>query len=177
MKIQNQKSTLIWIIVILVATNLATIGSFYYHQVVEKNVEETKQAEQTNIPGEQRTRFFKDELNLDTEQLDQFREINRTFNRTARGIERNLSILRESLILELGNTTPDSLRLDRIAAEIGDYHRELKKVTTTFYLNMKSICTAEQQTKLYNIFQSMLNKDSQVNLPQPGYQRGRGPNR
>lgn len=169
----NKYRILIWIIVILIATNLSTIGSFYYHRITESKATEVKQEEQTNIPGEQRTRFFRDELNLDAGQIDQFREINRTFNRTARGIEMNLAQLRENLINELGAQNPDSTQLARIASEIGENHRELKQVTTTFYLNMKKLCTAEQQAKLHEIFQSMLNKESQVNLPRPGNQGGR----
>jgi len=166
---------LIWIIVILVATNLSTIGSFYYHRISE--AKETKQEDQKAIPGEQRTRFFRDQLNLNDEQLDQFRDINRTFNRTARGIEMNLAQLREDLIKELGTQNPDSTRLNQMAIEVGNNHRELKQVTTTLYLDMKKICTAEQQVKLHEIFQSMLNKDNQVNLPRPGNQGGRWRNK
>ena len=173
MSTTNKNRTLIWIIVILVATNLSTIGSFYYHRMMEAKTPETKQEGQNAIPGEQRTRFFRDQLNLTAEQLDKFRDINRTFNRTARGIEMNLAQLREDMITELGTQNPDSTRLDQIAIDVGNNHRELKQVTTTFYLNMKKICTAEQQAKLHEIFQSMLNKDNQVNLPRLGNQGGR----
>ena len=173
MSTTNKNRTLIWIIIILVATNLSTIGSFYYHRLTETKTEGTKQGEQMAIPGEQRTRFFRDQLNLTAEQLDKFRDINRTFNRTARSIEMNLAQLREDMIKELGTQNPDSTRLNQIAIDVGNNHRELKQVTTTFYLNMKKICTAEQQAKLHEIFQSMLNKDNQVNLPRPGNQGGR----
>ncbi len=173
----NKYRSFIWIIVILVATNLSTIASFYYHRITELESVKVEQNEQTNIPGEQRTRFFRDELKLDTAQIDQFREINRTFNRTARGIEMNLAQLREDMIKELGTQNSDSAQLARIAVEIGENHRELKQVTSTFYLNMKKICTAEQQAKLHEIFQSMLNKESQVNLPQPGNKGGRWRNK
>jgi len=169
----NKYRILIWIIVILVATNLSTIGSFYYHRISEAKTPETKQENQNAIPGEQRTRFFRDQLNLNDEQLDQFRENNRTFNRTARGIEMNLTQLREDLITELGKQNPDSARLDQMAIEVGNNHRELKQVTTSFYLDMKKICTPEQKVKLHELFQSMLNKDNQVNLPRPGNQGGR----
>ena len=173
MNATNKYRILIWIIVILVATNLSTVGSFYYHRMMEVKISETKQEDQKAIPGEQRTRFFRDELNLDADQINQFREINRTFNRTARTIEMNLARLREDLITELGTQNPDSTRLNRMAIEVGNNHRELKQVTTTFYLDMKKICTAEQQAKLLEVFQSMLNKDNQINLPQPGNQGGR----
>jgi len=171
MNATNKYRILIWIIVILVATNLSTIGSFYYHRISESK--EPKVEDQQAIPGEQRTRFFRDQLNLNADQINQFREINRTFNRTAREIEMNLAQLREDMITELGTQNPDITRLNRMATEVGNNHRELKQVTTTFYLDMKKICSTEQQAKLHEIFQSMLNKDNQVNLPQPGNQGGR----
>ncbi len=173
MSTTNKHRILIWIVVILIATNLSTIGSFYYHRITELRVATSEQEEQTTLPGEQRTRFFRDELNLDAEQINQFREINRYFNRTARNIEANLTQLREDLIKELGTPNPDSIRLNQMATEVGNNHRELKQATTIFYLNMKKICTAEQQAKLHGIFQSMLNKENQINLPRPGNQGGR----
>lgn len=177
MKTETKHRALIWAIVILAATNLSTLGSFYYHRLTELNAEKKIQEEQTNIPGDRRTRFFKDELNLDDNQLDEFRDINRNFNRTARSIEANLSLLREDLIKELGAQNPDTVRLNELASEIGDNHRELKEITSAFYLKMKKICTPEQQLKLHSIFQSMLNKDSQVALPQQRNRWGWGHNR
>lgn len=173
----NKYRILVGIIVILVATNLSIVGSFYYHRMSEGKATEVKSDDQKAIPGEQRTRFFTDQLNLTDNQIDQFREINRTFNRTARGIEMNLTSLRKEMIDELGQASSDTVKLNRIAEDIGTNHRRLKQVTVTFYLDMKKICTPGQQTKLHEIFQSMLNKENQVNLPQPGYQRGRGRNR
>lgn len=173
----NNKRTLIWVIVILVATNLSTVGSFYYHRITEIKAVQSAQDNQTNIPGEQRTRFFRDELDLDADQIDQFREINRTFNRTAKSIEMDLSQLRENMINELGTQNPDSARLAQIAIEIGENHRELKQVTSNFYLNMKKICNEDQQAKLHEIFQSMLDKEIQVNLPRQGNQGGRWRNK
>lgn len=177
MKASNNKRILIWIIIILAATNLSTIGSFCYHRSAETKDPGTKSTEQTSLPGEQRTRFFHDQLNLDNDQFDQFREINRTFNRTARSIEINLSYLRRAIVDELQTVNPDSTRLDSLATGIGNGHRKLKQVTITFYLDMKKICTPEQQAKLYEIFQSTLNKEDQVNLPKSGYRHGRGRNR
>ncbi len=177
MKTSNNKRILIWIIVILAATNLSTIGSFYYQQIAEKEDVEVKRAEQTAMPGEQRTHFFREQLNLDDDQLGLFREINRTFNRTARSIETDLSFLRTAVVDELQTANPDSARLDSLATAIGNNHRKLKQVTIAFYLDMKKICTPEQQAKLYGIFRSTLNEEDQVNLPKPGYRHGRGRNR
>lgn len=177
MNTATRQRILIGLIILLIATNLSTIGSFYYHRISEQKKTEGTTNKQSAVPGEQRTRYFRDQLNLDDNQTNSFREINRSFNRSARAIEENLAVLRKSMIDELGAQNPDTLKLKQIAAEIGNNHRELKEITSSFYLNMREICTPEQQIKLHSIFQSMLNKENQVNLPQPGYQRGRGRNK
>lgn len=177
MKTMNNNKTLIWIIVILIATNISTIGSFYYHRISEAKTIVSPSENQEGIPGEQRTRYFREQLVLQDEQVEQFRTLNRTFNQTARGIEIDLSQLRVELIAELGKENSDTVKLGIIAGEIGAHHRKLKEVTSTFYLEMKEICNKDQQAKLHEIFQSMLNQESQVNLPQPGNQGGRWRNK
>ncbi len=177
MKTDNKYRILLWIIVILIATNLSTVGSFYYHRMTEEHTTTITEADQTSIPGEQRTRYFRDELNLDDNQIDQFREINRSFNHSAKTIEEELTQLRQDFIHELGAPNTDSLKLNNLATEVGAKHRKLKLETSEFYLNMKHICTLEQKEKLNQIFQSMLNSENQINLPQQGNGRGRWRNK
>lgn len=177
MNTMTKQRILIGLIILLIVTNLSTIGSFYYHQFSEQKKMEAEPSTQASVPGEQRTRYFRDQLGLSDEQTDRIREINRSFNRSARTIETKLAELRQGMIDELGRENSDTIWLKNSAVEIGNNHRELKELTTKFYLDMKKVCSPEQQKKLHTIFQSMLNKDNQVNLPQPGYQRGRGRNK
>ena len=177
MNTMTKQRLLVGLIVVLIATNLSTIGSFYYHRFSEQKKIEAELTTQASVPGEQRTRYFRDQLGLSDEQTNSIREINRSFNRSARTIESKLAELRQEIVGELGQSNSDTVRLKNIAAEIGNNHRELKELTTKFYLDMKKVCSPEQQKKLHTIFQSMLNKENQVNLPQPGYQRGRGRNK
>lgn len=163
----------IWLIIILLATNLATIASVLYHIYAEKATTPVQNAE---MPNEQRTRFLVDQLNLDMQQAGQFREMNRTFNRTANPITRNLESLRLQMLEEMAQATPDTAKLETITREIGDLHRELKNATVEFYIRMKTICNEEQQTKLYQIFHSMLNQEEDVKLPRGRHQGGRGRN-
>lgn len=177
MKTDNKYRILVWVIVILIATNLSTIGSFFYHREHEMKGSEIEKEDQTSIPGDQRTRFFRDELNLNEDQIDQFREINRAFNHSARIIETNLSQLRQELIQELGSQQSDTTKLNALALQVGEDHRKLKLVTIDFYRDMKNLCNSDQQEKLNHIFQDMLNSNNQVNLPQQGKGRGRWQNK
>ncbi len=170
----NRQTVLIWIIVILVATNLATVGSIWYSRSSRPAKSFTNERSDTaDRPIEQRAHFFGQQLNLSEDQLAQFREFNRSFNRRAHGIENELVQLRSEMITELGKESSDTIRLGQLATEMGNHHRELKQLTTELYLQMKSICSAEQQVKLNQLFQSMLNKENQLNLPRGQGNRGR----
>ena len=173
MKPLNNPRILVWIIVILIATNLSTVGSFYYHKLSELKTSSKDQVEQRKAQVDQRTSFFSDHLDLATDQIDQFRQINLTYNQAARAIELNLVRLRETLINELGIQNPDTIRVNQLTAEIGENHRKLKYLTSSFYLDMKKICSTEQQAKLNDLFQSMLSKDGQETLQRGRYQWGK----
>ncbi len=163
----------IWLIVILLATNLATIASIWYHVSTEKTVA-PEQSEET--PAEQRTRFLSEQLHLDRQQTAQFREANRNFNRKANAITRVLENRRLEMLEEMAGATPDTALLKNLSSEIGDMHKALKNETIDFYIQMKTICNEEQQTKLYQIFRSMLNQEDDVKTPRGRHQGGRGRN-
>ena len=155
------------------ATNLATIGSVLYHVYSDKNTLQTQAAE---MPNERRTMFLVDQLGLSIDQADSFRNINRTFNRATNPITRDLEDLRLQMLDELAKENPDKEKLTIIAEEIGNLHTELKQATIDFYLQMKSVCQKDQQTKLYQIFHSMLHQEEDVKLPRGRHQGGRGRN-
>lgn len=170
---EKRSEIYIWVIAILAVTNIATIGSIYYHLNSEKN---TSTEQKYEVPSEQRTRFLTEQLSLTGDQTEQFRNINRTFNRTANPITNQLDDLRIEMLEELSANESNKKKLDDIAQEIGNLHTSLKKATIDFYLQMKSICTEEQQTKMYQIFHSMLNQEEDVKLPRGRHQEGRGRN-
>jgi Spy/CpxP family protein refolding chaperone len=166
--------TLIWVIVILVATNLSMGITFLVHK--QQDLKAAKQAQETaiEVPTEQRTKFFREQLNLTQEQVNQFRELNRGYNRTAWEITHQLEGLRAQMIEEMGKPVADRQRLDEITKEIGELHTRLKNVTIDYYMGMKNACDEEQKEKLNEIFRSMLKQNEDVKLP-GGYGRnGRG---
>lgn len=160
-----------WLVVILLVTNLATVITVLYHNHSSPEIKSNRV--ETNVPGERRTRFFKEQLNLTDEQLVPFREANRGFNRRARGFTEDMSELREDMLLELFSDSASRSKLEKIARQIGDDHEQLKMTTCDFYLELKSICTDEQREKLAAIFQSLLNADERVNLPGKQHRNGK----
>jgi Asp-tRNA(Asn)/Glu-tRNA(Gln) amidotransferase B subunit len=165
---KNKYRILIWIIVILLATNLSMIISSQYGKPMGEKVKIQVKEITPQMPAQQRTRFFKEQLNLHPDQMDIFRELNRYFNRTARGITIELETLRIEMVSELGKKKSDGETLDSIAKNIGRLHSELKNETINYYLQMKEVCTEEQQGKLNAIFMAMLRNNEDVSLPKQG---------
>lgn len=169
---QKTYRKLIWVIVILLATNLSMGVSLLYHKQQDKKLVKQIEENAIDIPAQQRTRFFREELDLNIGQVEIFRDLNRNFNRTAWNITHQLEDLRVEMILELGKKLPNQKRLDAISGEIGELHTELKKVTIDYYSKMKAECDETQMEKLNEIFMSMLKKNEDVKLP-GGYGRNR----
>lgn len=170
MALQNKYRILVWVIVILVATNLSMGLSFLYHKQQDKKRAEQIEQEAIELPALRRTRFFREQLNLQPQQMEIFRELNRNFNRAAWQINHQLESLRIEMVRELGLKNPDVQKLASISEEIGKLHTQLKNETIDYYLAMKKACTDEQQEKLNEIFISVLQKNEDVKLPQQGRQ-------
>lgn len=172
---RNTYRILIWIIVILVATNLSMGLSFWYHKHQENKVTDENTG-RMELPSEQRTRFFRDQLDLNIDQMDQFRNLNREFNRNTRVISDQLEAYRVQMVDEMGKEEPSKPLLDSISVEIGELHTKLKEQTINYYLGMKAVCNSVQQEKLKEIFLEASKAKEDVELPQRGRGGfGRGP--
>ncbi len=160
--------SLVWIIAILTATNLSMGISFLYHKQQDKKFMNQIEEAAIKVPSERRTRFFREQLNLDSGQLTQFRELNRNYNKTAWQISHQLEVLRREMVQELGRENSNKKVLKSISSQIGELHSELKDKTIDYYLEMKKVCNEEQRNKLNEIFISMLKKNEDVSLPKYG---------
>lgn len=158
---------LIWIIVILSATTISMGISFCYHKQQDRKALE-KKIEQVEMPSEQRTRFFREQLDLRQDQMNIFRELNRNYNRSARQISLQLEELRVAMINEMGVKYPDQGKLNSVSDSIGQLHSNLKDLTIRYYLDMKKECDEQQQIKLNEIFMSVSKSKEDISLPQRG---------
>jgi hypothetical protein len=173
MESKNTYRILIWVIVILAATSLSMGISFWYHKQQDKKAAKLKE-QQIEMPSEQRTRFFREQLNLRQDQMDIFRDLNREYNRSARRISYKLEESRIEMVNEMGLKNPNEGKLNSISENIGKLHSELKKVTIQYYLDMKEVCDESQQKRLNEIFLSMSKSKEDVALPQRGGRKNWG---
>jgi len=159
---------LIWVVVLLLATNLSMAVSFFYHKK-QDCLEEAKGEEiTTEVPLERSTNFFREQLDLRPAQMDSFRELNREYNRKSHAVARELEALRYDMIRELGKENANQDSLYRITSEIGKRHMELKNSTIDYYQRMKEICSPQQCRRLNEVFMSMLHPAGNDQLPHRG---------
>ena len=168
---QNSYKILVWAVVILLASNLSIGISLWYHKKQDKKFIEKLEETSIEVPSERRTRFFREQLNLQRDQMDTFRELNRSFNRKAWEITNQLESQRIEMVRELGKDNPNDKTLKSISGNIGKLHSELKDETIDYYLKMKAVCNEDQKVKLNEIFISMLKKNEDVKLPEMGRNR------
>jgi hypothetical protein len=173
---------LIGLILFLIVTNIATILTVVRHIRNQKDAIGTELRQEgnkdnknpTELPDTQRTLFFTNALALDSNQQSAFREVNWNYGRQTKEISQAMSLLREELLMALDQSEPDTALLNNLSDQIGKKHTELKKMTITYYLGLKSICNSDQKKALFVMFQKLLSPESNVNAPN-GRPEGRGP--
>jgi len=175
MKLENKYSVMFWAIVVLAVMNITTILTVVYsrYQAVESVALVGTSEQQTEEEAEKFSgRYFRDQLNLSSEQMQQFKEINPVFRPKARSITIELAEKRRMMLVEMAAAKSDTARLNELSDSIGQLHSDLKRFTYQYYLEIKAICDQEQQKKLVQIFGEMFATDSPLGSSGKGGQRG-----
>ena len=179
MKTENKYSRMVWAIVILAVMNIATILTIVYqrHQAGKAEfVPESGQVQSESASIKYSGRYFRDQLNLNNDQMDRFKEFNPRFRQHVRDINIDLSKKRQQMLMEMSAVKSDTARLDMLSDSIGCLHADLKKLTYRYYMDFKKLCDKQQQEKLEQLFGEMFATDVQMGqYGQRGpHGRGRG---
>jgi len=162
----NRTSIYIAIIIFLLVTNIATIFT-----IISLNREEEVDVSQRPViemPRDNRVGYFHNQLGINDEQFPAFRDYNKHFNTEAGMLTEKMRELRKQMVDEMASENPDTARLNEIASEFGNLHKEMKKVTMEYYFNLKSISDDSQKERLHFMFRDMLDPEGSI------YGRGRG---
>ena len=176
MKTANKKSLMVWAIVVLAVMNVSTLVTIAFRQRQSANSEvgTTSDPKQLEANAEQFSgRYFRDHLNFNEEQMDKFRKVNPLFRPKVRDITVELNLKRKQMLREMSAVKSDTSMLNAISDSIGYLHRDLKKLTYLYYLEIKGICDPEQQKKLEQLFGEVFSNDASMGAPGRGAQRGR----
>ena len=121
-------------------------------------------------PPQNMGRFITNELGLSEEQAVQFKELqdqHRQQNQVAQSMAREL---RRALFQELAKSSPDTTRIQDLQNQLARQQAARNETLAAHFLELKAICTPEQQEKLGTIFLRALRPP-----PPPGGRLGRPP--
>jgi len=156
-----------WLIILLILFNISTLATILY-RCYTVEVPEPRLVDQRMPPPPPDDIMFK-RLDLSDKQVEEIAPVRQIYLNEARKTAKELQHKRFEMLDELALNSPDSVKLNQIAREIGDLHYHLKHVTFMYYLKMKAICSDEQQKQLLHMFKAMLDERDERGVP-----RGKG---
>lgn len=158
MNTKTKKTLLIGVIIVLIVINLSALLTIYYRGKILPQ----KQPEINNIKQEVQIRgmhrFIREELNLSDDQFKEFQEVSKSNMMKSQEISTKLNNKRLEMMNEIAKINPNPEVLDAIASDIGKLHYELKKATISHFLELKEICTEDQQENLQKMFMQMIHE-------------------
>jgi hypothetical protein len=150
-----------WVIALLVTLNLTTIGTILLRNR-ESNSDNVTTVLDENRQNPLNGRYFRQTLGFDDAQMNVFREAHRSFQYRANDLIFGMDSLKNVMFAELNSPTPDTNRLNDLSQQVGSHHAELKKITNTFYLQLRTVCDSIQCEQLQQAFLPLF-RDGTVN--------------
>jgi len=158
MKAENRNGWMVWAIIVLAIMNISTIMTIVIHN------KKTTQSETFGIPEQLQSesaslrfsgRYFRDQLNFSSVQMDRFIEFNPGLRQQVLEINIELTRKRDQMLTEMAAQISDSIKLNMLSDSIGYLHANLKKLTYKYYSDIKNMCDKQQQKKLEQLFGEM----------------------
>ncbi len=130
--------------------------SVVYHLFPEKRIPVINEP----MPQQERMKgFMIRELGLNNEQQKLVAGFQKEYNSNSFFIKNKLGNIRVQMIKELHKNNPDSIKLDKLSHRMGDLNYELRTITWKHFMDLKKICNPDQQERLLNIFNHLLNPE------------------
>ena len=139
-----------WLVLFLLIVNVAAISTILYR--IYSDNSSSASASGNSEAG----KMITSELGLNATQKDLFSGINNNYNEESQKILDQLTDKRSEMLAELSEGNPDTSILHTIAKDIGELHTTLKLLTIQNFLELKKICTEDQQQQLSKMFNDML---------------------
>lgn len=176
---QKQQKILIWSTVVLLVLNISTMMTIVFHTFRNNKIPDTSQneiADKSNLTSENfNGRYFRDKLELSSDQMNEFFKVNQVFRSEALAIQDQLAEIRKNMLEAMFEEKSDTIKLNKLSAELGSLHARLKTISFQYYFNIKELCSAEQKMKLKGIFKSFFETEIPISNPGPGRnRRGQG---
>lgn len=146
MSITNNKYTK-WIIGALVLLNLILLSVLFFLRPRQGG------GDQPN-PND----FLKKELNLSDDQAVKFKELRKAHFQKSKEEWKAIRELKNEMLDAVSAESPDTLKANMIADQIGIKEANKEKLLVQHYLKLQAECTPEQRPKLERVFKKAMSR-------------------
>ena len=147
MSITNNKYTK-WIIGALVLLNLILLSVLFFLKPRHG------EGDRPN-PNE----FLKKELNLSDDQVVKFKELRKAHFKKSKEEWKAIRTLKNEMLDAVSAESPDTLKANMIADQIGIKEANKEKLLVQHYLKLQAECTPEQRQKLERVFKKAMSRN------------------
>ncbi|MCG8410957.1 MAG: hypothetical protein MI739_06715 [Bacteroidales bacterium] len=152
----SKKRILIIGIIALLIINISALATIYYNNKVKVRKENQVYIQRQKMREVGMYNYFRNELNLSDQQFLSFKQINRNYSIATREIKDELNKYRHLFIVEISKQNPNTASIDSVSYRIGHLHYELKLLTSEHFLELKKLCSPEQEESLQKLFMLMI---------------------
>ncbi|MFK7772143.1 MAG: Spy/CpxP family protein refolding chaperone [Saprospiraceae bacterium] len=146
MSITNNKYTK-WIIGALVLLNLVLLSVLFFLR-----------PKHDGGGGRNPSDFLKKELNLSDDQVVKFKELRKAHFQKSREELKAIRVLKNEMLDAVSAESPDTLKANLIADQIGIKEANKEKLLVQHYLKLQAECTPEQRQKLERVFKNAMSR-------------------
>lgn len=161
MNILTKNRMLVGAVILLIAINLATLGTIAFKR---KQVIPPPQARENQMP--RHSRMIAKELNLSTGQEVKLDELRKVYSKQTQENKIALRNHYRMIMRELSSEIPNEQFLDSVAVEIGKLHVEQQRATIEHFLTLREVCSLEQYEKLQQIFKHRMFNEPRRDMEQ-----------
>ncbi|KAA3604182.1 MAG: hypothetical protein DWQ06_04840 [Calditrichaeota bacterium] len=146
----TNKKFMTWTIAILVLLNILTLSGIWFLKFSPK-------PPFADFPRKERSEFLlKKKLNLTDEQLQKFRDLRKKHFEETREFGNKIHNLKRELSEEVFKKTQNQSEVEKLIEKVGQLEMQIEKGKFKHFLELKSVCTPEQQKKFREIFKEIM---------------------
>ncbi|MCK9612443.1 MAG: hypothetical protein PHR81_04215 [Bacteroidales bacterium] len=155
----NKNRVTLWLVVAVLLINTAAIATILYKMYNEPLSNKPKKGQ----PCMQS--FLEKKLELTPVQAKKFRIMKKAHHDSVAALRKLMDEKRSVISENLSKTEPDSLLLYSTADDLGVLYAQVRKMFISHYLNLRKVCTSEQQLKLAGIYSGVFCHDDCMHKP------------
>lgn len=150
MELYKKNRLLFWVMIILVAINIATLTSFFIF-----SKQSVTPAPAFQVTSGSSCSGFCTDLDLSPEQVEKVELIDQNYKNNASVIVTKIKNKRIEILEELSKDKPDSSLTNKYADEVAILQSKLQRENIKQYLELKKVCTPEQAQLLSAIYRDL----------------------